>query len=136
MKFNPDFATSTVADLTPSTTAVADGLWWREELPVPGRYGPFYRTTKDEIWDPSREHSSGRWAGPEKPLTKKEAHAMYELSHLDPLLPWKLYTFYIEPTNAVWVFKSKVKGGTSYQIKIPNPVCEFIRIDAVEMLKS
>lgn len=133
LEFDPNTNTSTVADLTAATRDVALGDWTREDLQPHQRYGPFYRTNVVE-WQPSRESPAGRWAGSEKPISKEHANEMYALDHLDRSLPWKLYTFYLVPAESTWVFRSKVKGGTSEQIKLPNSVCLFVLIESEESL--
>jgi len=133
MKFNPNYETSTSVDFTKSTLDAAQGDWLREDLQTQQKYGPFYRVNIGD-WEPSREAPEGRWAGIEKPTTKNEANEMYALGHYDQNKPWKLYTFHIFPNRNVWLFKSKVKGGSSIQIKLPNPICEFIIVNKVEQL--
>lgn len=132
-KFNPHVNTSTVADLTKRTQDVALDGWIREDLKPGQRYGPYYHTGIGD-WQPLREFQKGRWASPEKPINKHQAHLMYALGHLDQSLPWKLYTFYLVPTEPTWIFRSKVKEGTSEQIKLPNHACPFIQIESEEPL--
>jgi hypothetical protein len=130
--FNPNVNTASSIDFIPDTIDAADGQWSRQELPLGFNSGPYYRVAAGD-WDPSREREEGRWAGTEKPKSKEEAHDMYFLPHLNQSLPWKLYTFHILPNRSVWLFKSKVKGGSGRQVKLPNPVCEFIVIDQEEI---